>query len=89
MALGATTESVTKMVLARGLRTTLIGIGVGIALAFAGARVLADSLYGVGPVDPVVFTLVPGVFLIVGQLASYLPARNASRADPIEVLRTE
>jgi predicted permease len=89
LALGATTVGVAKMVLKTGLRTTLIGIVLGIFLAYAGARAVSGMLYGVGALDPIVFTLVPGVFLLVGQLASYLPARAAARSDPVVVLRAE
>ncbi len=89
LALGATTAGVAGMVLRKGLLTTLIGIGVGVTLALVGVRALSGSLYGVSFVDPIVFTLVPVVFLLVGQLASYIPARRASKADPVVVLRAE
>ena len=77
------------MVLRKGLLTTAIGIIAGMMLAFAGTRVLSGMLYGIGALDPIVFTIVPVVFLLVGHLASYLPARNASKADPVVVLRAE
>ncbi len=89
LALGATTGGVARMVLRKGLWTTLVGIGIGMMLALASTRVLSGMLYGVGSLDPIVFTLVPGAFLLVGQLASYLPARHASKADPVVVLRAE
>ena len=77
------------MVLKKGLQTTVVGIVVGMMLAFAGTRLLSGMLYGIGALDPIVFTVVPAVFLLVGQLASYLPARHASKADPVVVLRAE
>ena len=89
LALGATTGGVAKLVLRSGLQTTVVGIVFGVLLAFAGTRALSGMLYGVDSFDPIVFTLVPGVFLLVGQLASYLPARHASKADPVVVLRVE
>jgi macrolide transport system ATP-binding/permease protein len=89
LALGASEHGVVKMVLRQGLRTTLIGVGVGLLLALAVTRVLASLLLGVSPLDPIVFVLVAAVLLAVGQLASYLPARFASRADPVATLRAE
>jgi macrolide transport system ATP-binding/permease protein len=89
LALGASTTGVVRMVLKKGLQTTVVGIVVGMLLAFAGTRVLSGMLYGIGALDPIVFTVVPAVFLLVGQLASYLPARHASKADPVVVLRAE
>jgi ABC-type antimicrobial peptide transport system permease subunit len=89
LALGATEKEVVRMVLGKGLRTTLVGVVLGFILAVAATRVLSGLLYGVGTLDPVVFSLVPALLLGVGQLASYLPARHASRADPVTVLRAE
>ena len=89
LALGASEGEVVKMVLAKGLKTTLGGVVLGLVFALAGTRVLSGLLYGVGTLDPVVFSLVPAVLLGIGQLASYLPARHASRADPVVVLRAE
>jgi putative ABC transport system permease protein len=89
LALGASEYSVVKMVLRQGLRTTLIGVGVGLLLALALTRALAGLLVGVRALDPLVFALVAATLLAIGQLASYLPARFASRADPVATLRAE
>ena len=89
LALGATEHGVVKMVLRQGLRTTMIGISVGLVLALALTRVLAGFLVDVSTLDPVVFTLVTAALLATGQLASYLPARFASRIDPVATLRAE
>jgi len=89
LALGASEGEVVKMVLGKGLRTTLGGVVLGFIFAVVVTRVLSGLLYGVGTLDPLVFSLVPAVLLGVGQLASYLPARHASRADPVVVLRAE
>ncbi len=89
LALGASEYSVVKMVLRQGLRTTLIGVGVGLLLALALTRALAGLLVGVRALDPLVFALVAAMLLAIGQLASYLPARFASRADPVATLRAE
>jgi len=89
LALGASEAEVVRMVLGKGLRTTLGGVVLGFLLALAVTRVLSGLLYGVGTLDPLVFSVVPALLLGVGQLASYLPARYASRADPVVVLRAE
>jgi len=89
MALGATQPGIAKMVLSHGLRTTLIGVAIGTVLAIGFAQLLSGSLYGVNTLDPFVLTLVSATLVTVGQLASYLPARRASRTEPVEVLRLE
>jgi ABC-type antimicrobial peptide transport system permease subunit len=89
LALGASPEGVVRMVLGRGMRTTLVGVVLGFILAAVASRILSGFLYGVAPLDPLVFSLVAVVLLAVGQAASYLPARYASRADPVVVLRAE
>lgn len=89
LALGASEGEVVRMVLGKGLKTTAGGVVLGFFLALLVTRVLSGLLYGVGNVDPLVFSLVPAILLGVGQLASYFPARQASRADPVVVLRAE
>ncbi len=89
LALGASEKEVVKLVMGKGLMTTLVGVVIGFILALAATRLLSGLLYGVGAFDPLVFFLVPAVLLGVGQLASYLPALHASRADPVVVLRAE
>ena len=89
MAVGATTSGVVKMVLIRGLRMTLVGLAVGGLLALAVTRILAGILYEVSPLDPATFIMGIAVLLAVGQVASYLPARLASKADPVTALRAE
>jgi len=88
-AVGATTGRVTKMVLFRGLKMTLLGLLLGSLLVVAVTRILSSFLYDVSPLDPMVFTAGALVLLGVGQLASYLPARFAARADPMTALRAE
>jgi predicted permease len=89
MAMGATEVGIAKRVMGRGLRTTLLGVVIGVALASATTRVLSGFLYGVSTLDPLVFTVVSATLLAVGLLAAWLPARLASRTDPMEVLRVE
>jgi putative ABC transport system permease protein len=87
MALGAGQRRVALEVLARGSRLTALGIGAGLILAFATSRFLASLLFGVRPTDPVTFVAVALLLAAVALLATYLPARRASRLDPMEVLR--
>ena len=89
LALGISEQDLVMMVLGQGLRTTLIGVGFGLLLALAVTRLLTGLLLGVSALDPLVFALVSAIVLAIGQLASYLPARFASRADPVATLRAE
>jgi putative ABC transport system permease protein len=89
IALGATRRSILRAVLRRGFVTTLIGTVVGVALALATTRLLAGILYDVNALDPTVFSLVLAILFATGQLACYLPARAASKADPVAAFRSE
>lgn len=87
IALGAKAGNVQWLVVRHGLRITALGIGVGIAVALAATGALRTLLYQVAPTDPLIFVAVPLLVLVTAALASWLPARRASRADPCEVLR--
>lgn len=89
MALGAERASVRRMVLQQGLRLTLLGVIIGIAGAVALTRVLSSLLYDVTPTDPLTLGCVSLVLIGVALLASYLPARRASRVDPMTALKCE
>jgi len=89
MALGAQPADVLRLVLGEGARMALLGVGVGIAGAFALTRLMANQLYGVTAHDPLTFVLVAIVLALVAMLASYLPARRAMRVDPAVALRCE
>jgi putative ABC transport system permease protein len=89
VALGAQRGQVLTLVLRRGLWLAAVGIGIGLAGAFASARYLEGLLYGVTPLDPITFLLVGVAFMTVAALASYLPARRATLVDPIVALRSE
>jgi predicted permease len=89
MALGARKTDVLTAVLGHGLRLTLVGVGVGLAGAWALTRLLASLLYGVPPTDLPTFVGVSLVLVAVASLASYLPARRAARIDPMAALRYE
>ncbi len=89
MALGADRASVMRMVLSQGLRLTLVGVAAGLAAAFAMNRVLASLLFGVRPSDPLTIASVVALIGTVALVACYLPARLATRVDPMIVLREE
>jgi predicted permease len=89
MSLGAAPGKVAGQVVQEGMLLVGVGIGVGLLLALAGAQVLRSLLFGVGAVDPATFVTVPAVLLLVTLLAAYLPARRASRVDPVRALKAE
>jgi putative ABC transport system permease protein len=89
MALGAQPGDVRTMVVSQAVRLGAVGLGVGLAGALAVTRVLDTLLYGVQPHDPVTLAAVSCLLLAVMLVAAYLPARRATRVDPIIALRTE
>jgi putative ABC transport system permease protein len=89
MALGASRGDVLRLVLKQGIMLTAIGLLFGLAGALALGRSLSSLLFGVGAADPVSFAAVSAVLLAVGVLASYIPARRATKTDPMVALRYE
>jgi ABC-type antimicrobial peptide transport system permease subunit len=87
IALGARRPTIVAMVLRESGRLLATGLGAGLAAALVLTRFLASLLYGVGAVDPATFTAVAASLVAVGLVASYLPARRASRTNPMEALR--
>jgi len=89
LALGAPVGGVLKLVVIEGLKPTLIGVALGLALAAGLVRVMTTLLYGVSEHDPGTFTAVAVIMLGVGIVATLVPAYRATRVDPIVTLRAE
>jgi putative ABC transport system permease protein len=89
MALGAGQSNVLRLVLSNGMRLTLLGIVLGSAGAFALTRLMKGFLFHVTPTDPATFVEVALFLFLVALLASYIPARRATRVDPVIALRYE
>ena len=89
MALGAQRAEILRMVIGGGMRLVLIGICIGVAAALGLARFLSNILFGVKPTDPTTFVSVVTMLLGVAMLACYLPARRATKVDPMVALRHE
>jgi putative ABC transport system permease protein len=89
MALGADAKEIFKLVVGRGLSLTLIGAGIGLALALIGTRFLSSLLHNVSAIDPLTFVAVTLLLTIVAFLACYFPARRAMKTDPMVALRYE
>jgi ABC-type antimicrobial peptide transport system permease subunit len=89
MSLGAQRRDVLQLFLSQGMAVTLVGIGIGLAGAWAATRILRNLLYSVSPTDPVVFLSVPLTFALVALLASFVPARRATQVNPVIALRNE
>jgi predicted permease len=89
MAFGAEGRSILGMMVGKGLRLTALGVVLGLAAAVALTRVLASMLIGVKPTDLPTYASVAALFIVVAALACYLPARRATRVDPLVALREE
>ena len=89
MALGAERGDVLKIVVGQRLRSVLIGTGIGVAASIALTRFLQTMLFGVKPTDPATFVSVSLILLMVAWLACYIPARRATKVDPMVALRYE
>jgi len=89
VALGAASGDVLRMILGQGLRTTFIGVAIGIAGSLALTRTAASLLFGVTPTDPLTFGAVTLLLVAAALLACYLPARRATKVDPMVALRYE
>jgi ABC-type antimicrobial peptide transport system permease subunit len=89
MSLGAQRRDVLQLFLSQGMAVTFFGIVIGLGGAWAATRIMRSLLYSVSPTDPLVFLSVPLAFAAVALLASFLPARKATRVNPVTALRSE
>ena len=89
MAIGASQGSVLKLIVGQGLRLALLGLGLGLLLAAGAATLIKSQLYEVSAFDPVSFTAVAAVMLVIGLIACLVPALRATRVNPVHALRSE
>ena len=89
VALGAKPVDVLRLVIRQGMGLTIVGLILGVAVGSVVTRVLSDMLYGVSTRDPLTFAGAPLLLLVVAFLACYIPARRATRIDPLVALRYE
>lgn len=89
MAIGANPRNIAAMIVSQSARVALTGAAMGVAIAFATTRLMTTLLYGVSPRDSTVFSVTPVIVIAVALLACWLPARRASRVDPVVALRAE
>jgi putative ABC transport system permease protein len=89
MALGAQQSDLLGLIIKNGLLLTLIGVAIGLAIAFALTRLMTTLLFGVTPTDAITFASVSGFLILVALIACYIPARRATKVDPLVALRYE
>ncbi len=89
MALGASQRNVLRLVLQRGMALALSGVTIGLVAAFLLTRLMGSLLFGVEPADPITFAAISLLLFLIALLASYIPARRATRIDPMVSLRCE
>ena len=89
MALGATARDVFKLIVGRGMKLTAIGLVIGVGGAFALTRLMRGLLFNISATDPITFVLISVLLAFAAFLACYIPARRATKVDPLVALRYE
>jgi len=89
MALGAQAADVMRLVMRQGLRLVIIGVAIGLLISAAATRVLSAALFGISPTDPLTFGGISLLLGLVAMLACWIPARRATKVDPLVALRHE
>jgi putative ABC transport system permease protein len=89
MAVGAQRVDILRLVMKRGLAVIMTGVGIGLLASLALTRLMSSLLYGLSATDPITFAAVSGVVIAAGLVACIIPARRATRVDPVEALRSE
>ena len=89
IAVGAYPRDVLKLVLGRGMVLTLIGVSIGLVGSLMLTRLMSGLLFGINPTDPATFALATSLLAVVSLVACYIPARRATRVDPMVALRYE
>jgi putative ABC transport system permease protein len=89
IALGATSRNTLKLIIGQGMRLVALGIALGVGVALAVSRLMAHLLFGMSPRDPLTFVVISSLLALVALLACYIPARRATKVDPMVALRHE
>jgi putative ABC transport system permease protein len=89
LALGANRTDIYRLVLGDGMKMTLGGIGIGLLAAFGLTRLIRNMLFGVSAADPATFVVISALLALVALFACYIPARRATKVDPLAALRHE